>query len=99
MLPFPMMAPGALDTTGETDALRQRALEALKQRNEQRRADFEGGGGIWMPYMAEREDPNRVWNTVLQGIQEAGEASGANRTKLRYPGAGMSALQGLQRVR
>ena len=73
---------GALDTTSDTYNMRQRALKSLRRRNDLRKQEYETQGGIWMPYMAEQEDPNRVWTTVLQGLEESARG---DRTRIRFP--------------
>ena len=83
----------ALSTSYDDLALHQRALDALRQRNEQRRAETTAQGQPWNPWYEERPDPNfGMWNDVFQGMEET--STGAKqRLRMSNP-----ALQGLRRV-
>lgn len=92
----------ALDPSYTGFALHQRALDALRQRNEARRTEAAEQGQPWNPWYAEQADPNfGMWGDVLQGMNEAAAEQGATRARFRTPQPmGMNpAIQGLLKVR
>lgn len=66
------MIPGQLATGIDSQALHQRALEALRQRQDFQRSQASAHGEVLPTYAMERPDPNLgMMNDVEQGLSEA----------------------------